>query len=1096
VKLRNALIALMIAALAAPSAFAAPEIDVPVVDAAPAMHGDVSCPNWASAATVGDFVALKTGETPAAQTQVRVLCTAEALHVAFICHEPAMDELVAQMSGRDAQVWGDDAVDLMLAPTGGVWMYHFIVNPDGVLWDGLHGLANIGGDVDLEGIEIATARGEDRWSVEMRIPFDAIRAAAHPGEIWGVNFGRERKAGEGGISSWALTDGFTNVQTLGVMRITGPEAPEGLTITSRGGASAACNEFGHNTFQVQAAAPAERSLDVALTVSADGREIGSRHATVAAGEERALSAEYTVPAAGEPVLQFAVAVDGAQVYASEVRALPAAPPQPRTWVVEDPLFRELLGDEPPGWASEGAMMWRHPLLAHVLRPTAVRLATEYVLEDAWEMFGDNRLIAVGGGQPQGETKEYMERYGVQYTAYISEPRDEWLLDPETMQDYLDRVEERLSQPHPHLFAIFAGDEHEEQAIRKGMELMADPPEGYDYIHEANREVMERFGGGKWGIPKGEADRNPYRRIAYLRWVNEKMRERARRLREVVKRLDPEMPIISTDPVGGVHGYEFSRQAPYYDIFTHQYLPRGQRWRQYLGFLSKVLADLTESEVWPCVHIENYAFATTPDEALEEMSQVIRNGGHGFHLYMPDTANAGKTLGDTRVTMFGSPRRHHTVMNIVRMTTRMPRPVYPDPGRVAVFYNDDCLQAEGYHAPGRTHWYRTEACYTFLGPIARSWFEFIDVGNVLDEGPLAERYDLIWVPTAKYQQPEVVDRLEQFVRDGGTLICADPTAFSTDLLGNDTGRRRVEIFGVEVGDRVEAQTLLPTVPWWSQGALEMHAPAQALKPVAPVMTMIEYDDGTPAVTARRLGQGLAIMWGTNPFQFSANEDPLWREWFTMWAEELGMQTGHDIWRFQYPQTAIWRAQPARGVCLTNNHVLWQEEVPHFPNNVVTGGSYSYSIAPDAMPEAIAQGPEISFEEGNLTDRRQSIRDEKTEPAGYKLYVNPDSRWMVSWERTEPVSVVFDLGGVYTVNQLRLWYRDQMPEVTVEGSLDAGSWQPLGDGSGPDALDGDVRELKVSLRHDLPVRYVRASFAERDEGRRLSLVEAELWGRDLP
>ncbi|MBD3293083.1 MAG: hypothetical protein GF393_09175 [Armatimonadia bacterium] len=208
----------------------------------------------------------------------------------------------------------------------------------------------------------------------------------------------------------------------------------------------------------------------------------------------------------------------------------------------------------------------------------------------------------------------------------------------------------------------------------------------------------------------------------------------------------------------------------------------------------------------------------------------------------------------------------------------------------------------------------------------------------------------------------------------------------------------------------------------------------------------------------------------------------------------MQTGHDIWRFQYPQSAIWKAQPARALCLTNNHVVWQEEVPHYPDNLATGGTYSYSVAPDAMGEAVAEGPEIGFAEGNLTDRRLSIKDEKTEPAGYKLYVNPDSRWIVGWERTDPVSVTFDLQAAYTVNRMFLWYRGQPGEATVQGSADGHGWRPLGDQLGPMALDGDVRKLGISLRHDLPVRYVRVNFPRRDDGRTLELIEVEIWGRE--
>ena len=321
--LRQIARAISILALSAAHALAAPMIEAPVVDTAPALEADLSSPAWSRAATARDFVALGSGSEPTAETEAHVLCTSDALYVAFVCHEPQMDQLLSEMSGRDAHVWGDDAVELLVAPSGGIWMYHLIVNPDGVLWDGLHGEANMGGDVDLEGVEIATTRGDDRWSARLRIPFAALGATAHPGEVWGINFGRERKAGKGGNSSGALTDSFTTVATLGEMKITGEGAPERLTILSRGGTSAAFNEFGYNVFEVAADAPEGQAVHVALSVTSEGRDIGSHDRTVDAGTDATVSVPYTVPTDGEPLLHFAAAVDGEEVYATDVRALPA-----------------------------------------------------------------------------------------------------------------------------------------------------------------------------------------------------------------------------------------------------------------------------------------------------------------------------------------------------------------------------------------------------------------------------------------------------------------------------------------------------------------------------------------------------------------------------------------------------------------------------------------------------------------------------------------------------------------------------------------------------------------------------------------------------
>ncbi|HJN18064.1 MAG TPA: beta-galactosidase trimerization domain-containing protein, partial [Armatimonadota bacterium] len=148
--------------------------------------------------------------------------------------------------------------------------------------------------------------------------------------------------------------------------------------------------------------------------------------------------------------------------------------------------------------------------------------------------------------------------------------------------------------------------------------------------------------------------------------------------------------------------------------------------------------------------------------------------------------------------------------------------------------------------------QTESCYTFLGPVARSWFRFIDCAQVL-ELPLRERLDLIWLPTAQYQRPEVVAKLREFVARGGTLVCTDPLAFSNDTLGNDTAASRQELFGVTVGEPTE-QTQLRPVSGAPEGELTLPGVAYALAPSPGVTVLATYEDGSPAVTDHRMGEG--------------------------------------------------------------------------------------------------------------------------------------------------------------------------------------------------------------------------------------------------
>ena len=671
------------------------------------------------------------------------------------------------------------------------------------------------------------------------------------------------------------------------------------------------------------------------------------------------------------------------------------------------------------------------------------------------------------------------------------PEAPWLLDPRSTEQVLTYYDEMLGKPHPLVWGIFAGDEVYTHALQQGAKLMARPGD-YDYIREADEEVRRDFGGGKWGIPAGirEQDPNPYKWIAFRRWVNAKLLQRHRKLREIVRRYEPDMPIVSVDAGGGVNPFEWSTMADCFDIFTQQAGPRRSQWRASIGCTSKLVSDLTGKEFWPCAHIENYGMDTTPEECVEELSQVFRNGGSGLHLFLSDLANAHKLVGDTKTPYFGSPRRWHTIFNIVKLIRTMPPPRRPGYERTAVLVNDDTLQSAPLDAD-RPYGENTEACYTFLGPVARSWFKFIDCAQVLAAGDLGERFDIIYLPAARYQRPEIVAKLTAFVEQGGTLICTDPQAFETDLLGNDTTASRTKLFGVTVGDT-------RTVKGFARAAargpdLPLHGPAYGLTSGTGTRVVTTYDDGSPAITWHDLGKGRTILFGSNPFLFSAVEEEVWRDFLTAWVKATGAPTDLDIWRFRFPDSVIWKEPERPGYCLTNNFVIWQEEKPRYPQNRDVGATYSYSRVPDAVPDTLIPTGSITCSDGHLTDRRKGIMARKVRPGRSAPYELPASHWMVGWQDTERCSITFDLQEAWTPLELKLWFCDTVPEVTVEGSRDGAKWRPLGEASGQYAGE-DVFDLAIPLAQGSPCRYVRIWFAEREVGQKLSLVEVEIWADD--
>jgi len=79
------------------------------------------------------------------------------------------------------------------------------------------------------------------------------------------------------------------------------------------------------------------------------------------------------------------------------------------------------------------------------------------------------------------------------------------------------------------------------------------------------------------------------------------------------------------------------------------------------------------------------------------------------------------------------------------------------------------------------------------------------------------------------------------------------------------------------------------------------------------------------------------------------------------------------------------------------------------------------------------------------------------------------------------------------QFKLWFRDTLPAVTVEGSADGQTWRLLGRGSGEEA-GADVRDLTITLDPKTASRFVRVTFAARQPDQKLTLVETEVWAAD--
>lgn len=163
----------------------------PWLDADIPLDGTLKSLVWKHAYSVGNFL-FSTGKTPEAETEVKMFYSSKALYLGAIMQEPEMRYLTAKFDQNDLNIWSDDCFEMVLDTAGrSDTFYHFVVNALGSCYDARGGSKTW----NAKGMRIRTSRLNDRWIVEMMIPFAAFGVATpQAGEFWGIRLCRERFA--------------------------------------------------------------------------------------------------------------------------------------------------------------------------------------------------------------------------------------------------------------------------------------------------------------------------------------------------------------------------------------------------------------------------------------------------------------------------------------------------------------------------------------------------------------------------------------------------------------------------------------------------------------------------------------------------------------------------------------------------------------------------------------------------------------------------------------------------------------------------------------------------------------------------------------
>lgn len=181
-----------------------PTADVKRAKAAPAIDGKLNDKAWSKAA------AIKVGHTDMGKlapvsTTVKLAYDDANLYIAYLADEPLMPNLKATVTKRDGPVFYDDSIEMFIDPSNRRRDYYQLsANLLNAQYDAK--MSNAAVNLDWQ---VAAAKGEAGWAAEVAIPFKSLGIMTpKPGEVWSVNFGRNRWAlGEPEFLIWSVPYG-------------------------------------------------------------------------------------------------------------------------------------------------------------------------------------------------------------------------------------------------------------------------------------------------------------------------------------------------------------------------------------------------------------------------------------------------------------------------------------------------------------------------------------------------------------------------------------------------------------------------------------------------------------------------------------------------------------------------------------------------------------------------------------------------------------------------------------------------------------------------------------------------------------------------
>ena len=158
------------------------------------IDGELSESDWQKATPIRQFTQFEpdAGEPLTESTEVRILYDGKHIYFGFVCSEPDTSKIIANKMRRDAMMWDQDNVFVLLDTYNDRRSgYFFRVNPLGARED--VALMDSGDSRNENWNAVWDSKAKingDNWTTEIAIPFSQLRFKDEESLTWGLNLGR------------------------------------------------------------------------------------------------------------------------------------------------------------------------------------------------------------------------------------------------------------------------------------------------------------------------------------------------------------------------------------------------------------------------------------------------------------------------------------------------------------------------------------------------------------------------------------------------------------------------------------------------------------------------------------------------------------------------------------------------------------------------------------------------------------------------------------------------------------------------------------------------------------------------------------------